>query len=549
MTLLPARASAALLWQALAEALELAILSDRAVCEALQARPILVLFDNAEHVLEATASVVQLLLTRCPHARALVTSREPLQLPGEVLFRLQPLRSEDARALFVQRAGLALPGVELPEDALLRLCQRLEGLPLALELAAARLRVLQIEELEARLSDRFRLLQSSERRPSRHQTLQAALDGSWEQLTSREQRTLAALSLLVGSWPRSLALRLAFEEGTEELDALELLTRLVDKSWLTAHSGQYSLLETIREYLAPHQCPQDRARLLAFAREIAPWQRATDESEAVWIERMNRYRDPLRVALALAPPEDALPLATQLGDYFVLQGRWAEGIALYTTLLERTSPEHPSRAEALYFWALLEQACENIPLAEQLLEESRVLCEHRGQTALLIRVLSNLGLNARNKADSLTARRYYLQALQLCQETEQSSPEATLIRLGVLEHDQGNLPAARRYLTEAIAYGRQHRRGDSGLAVALSKLGYVERDAGARTNAETLWREALALHRTLGYIQERGNTALALSRIVADPAEAAQLRDEAREAFVAIQDHAGLQRLERLAAP
>ncbi len=547
LSLLPATTIAPRLWQAIAEALELATLTETAVCEALQASPTLLLLDNAEHLLETTARVVHALLSRCAQAKALVTSREPLQLPGEVLFRLQPLQGDEAVALFVQRAGLAQPGIDLPEDALRSLCQKLEGLPLALELAAARLRVMQIEELESRLTDRFRLLRSDQRRVDRHQTLQATLDGSWEQLSPTEKRALAALSTLVGSWPRSLAQEIAFAPNTDELEVLDVLTRLVDKSWLRIASGSYSLLETLREFLTPHQLPEDRARLVAFAQTAIPWKRR-QESQVTWLERLTLHRDNLRVALAYAPFEIALTLARELGDAFVIQGRTAEGIALYEALVPQVPSDHPQRASLLYFWALLEQARNDPPKAGALLQESRQLCEQQGDTRLLIRVLGNLGMNARLQQDFLGARAIYLETLQLLQRTQQGNPSATLIRLGVIEHDLGNLDAARDSLSQAITANRQHFN-EIGLAIALSKLGYVERDLGNHAVAVGLWQEALPLCRNLGYRQEQGNVALSLSRILTDPDEAAALRTEARDAFTAIGDTDGLARLAGILTP
>nr|WP_309692736.1 tetratricopeptide repeat protein [Armatimonas sp.] len=544
LSLLPTTTKPPLLWQAIAEALELSSLTEAAVCEMLQTSSQLLLLDNAEQVIETAARVVQVLLSRCPNTKVLITSRQPLQLPGEVLFRLQPLGDEEAVALFIQRAGLAQPGVELPGDALRSLCQKLEGLPLALELAAARLRVMQIEELEVRLTDRFRLLRSDQRRVDRHQTLQATLDGSWEQLSATERRTLAALSTLVGTWPRPLAQAIAFSPDTDALEVLEALTTLADKSWLQVVAGHYSLLETIREYLIPHQLPEDRARLVAFAQANIPWHRDT-ESEAQWLARLERHKDNLRAALAHAPLNLAAELSVELGDYFVVRGRIAEGIALYSSLLAQISLSHPQRAGILYFWALLEQARNDPQKAGELLEESLALCEIQEDRVLLIRVLGNLGLNARNQADFMKAQQLLQRSLALSKEFGHGTMGANLIRLGVVEHDLGNLAAARSYLTEAITVNR-HSKQEIGLAVALSKLGYVERDAQCWKVAEVLWREALTLHRSLSYTQELGNVALVLGTLLHKQGkleEATELWHEAQTAFKALQDTEGLERL------
>lgn len=534
---LPSGAEQAAIWQALAESLALPTQTETAVCETLRPQAALLVLDNAEHVLESVARVLQTLLGRCPEVKALITSREPLHLPGEILFRLQPLPDSEALAFFIQCAGQALPGVSLPIDAVQRLCDGLDRLPLAIELAAAHLRAMSLEELERRLSDRFRLLKSTQHRGTRHHTLQATLDSAWEALSERERRTLAALSVLVGSWPASLAQTVAFPPGTDEHTVAEGVARLIDTSWLRGSMGRYSLLETLREYLAPHQRPEDRERLVQAARTIARWDR-DQETEVEWLKRVDSYRDNLRAAISYAVPETAAEIAVALGDAFVVQGRTDEGISIYRALEPALPPSHPLRPALLYFWALLEQAHDDTDTAERLLQESLTLCEAQGDQSMMRRVLGNLGLNARNRGDMPGARQYLLRSLEI----GIGSRAPTLIRLGVLEHDLDNLEAARAFLQEAVALERADNDA-IGLAIALGKLGYVERDAGQLALAETLWREALQICREVGYTRERGYYALALSGIVANSEEAKELLYEARAAFESIGDSEGLARV------
>ncbi|MGC4046206.1 MAG: winged helix-turn-helix domain-containing protein [Armatimonas sp.] len=537
LTALPTGAETAALWSTLAESLALPVQTEIAVCEALRYQFALLLLDNAEHVLEPLGRVLQTLLGRCPEMKALITSREPLQLPGETLFRLQPLPGSEALAFFIQCAGRALPGVTLPIDTLQRLTESLDRLPLAMELAAAHLRAMSLEEMESRLTDRFRLLRSTQHRDARHRTLQATLDSSWETLSKQEQRTLAALSVLVGSWPISLAQAVAFPTDTDELVVIEALTHLIDTSWLRGSMGRYSLLETMREYLAPHQHPEDRERLVQIARKIAYWDRE-HETEVKWLKRVEAYRDNLRAAIHYAAPEAAAEIAVALGDAYVVQGRTEEGIACYLALEPELSQEHPLRPALLYFWALLEQARDDTETAERLLQESLKLSRMLGDRSLERRVLGNLGLNARNRGDMPGAREYLVRSLEL----GIGSRSPTLIRLGVLEHDLGNLEAARGFLQEAVALERANQ-DLVGLAVALGKLAYVERGAGQPVLAETLWREALEICREVGYTRERGNYALALSRMITNSEEAALLRTEARAAFESSGDTEGLARV------
>lgn len=535
--LLPPDASPERLWQAVAEAWELPVLSEAAVCRALGERESLLLLDNAEHVRSSTAQVVARLLARCTTVTVLVTSREPLNLPGEALFRLPPLPPHEAQQLFVQRAGLVAPESALEETALAGLCARLEGLPLAIELAAARLRILPLVELEAHLSDRFRLLATQEPQSERHRSLQATLDASWRLLTEQERGLLARLSVLVGLWTREVAQAIAFSEETDALGVAEALGRLADRSWLQRHEGRYQFLETIREYLLPMQPKAVRLRLVEYARHLAPWSRER-ETESVWLARVWQNRELLRAALRLADPETRVALAVALGDAFVVQGRTEEGIALYESLEPGLAHEHPLRAALLYNWALLEQARDCPERAETLLDESRQLCEERHDTVLLLRILSSLGLNARNQKNLGAALHFFEKALALAEPPNVT----TLIRLGVVEHDLGNLESARTYLKQAEALEREQGR-EVGLAMALGKRGYVERDAGAPVMAERCWREALGLLRSVGYLRERGYIALALGTLVGGP-EQRTLYAEAREAFLLVNEADGLARLE-----
>ncbi len=549
LTILPPNAQAPRLWQMLAETLELATLTEAAVCEALREREAILLFDNAEHVLRAASQVVHAVLSRCPRVKALVTSREPLQLPGEVLFRLSPLSDEDSQALFAQKAELALPGIELPESAVRSVCRKLEGLPLALELAAAHLRSMPVEELETRLADRFRLLRSGQRHADRHQTLQATLDGSWEQLCPQEKSLLSALSVLVGSWPRSLAQAVAFSPGTEEIEVLESLTRLVDASWLQVSSGRYSLLETLREYLVPRQRPEDRERLVALAEETIPWR--AGESETVWLARLDTLRDSLVVALGYAAPENALTLAAELVDFFVYRGRLAEGEEIFAKLLPQATPDHPARARALFGWAMLLQGQDRPEEADVLLVESEAICKAQGQDALRARVVSQRGISARNLGDLLSAHALFLRAYELARKVPNTSTGTPLLRLALVEHDLGNLDAARTHLEEVVRICDAPDR-ETTLAVALAKLGAVERDAGRLALAAERFEAALELHRALGYHIERGNTALALGSLRADAGhlpEAHILWEEAHAAFESARSAEGMARVRNLVLP
>lgn len=237
--------------------------------EHVQPQQLLIVLDNCEHLLDTSAELVGYLLGRCPRLRVLSTSREALGLPGEVTWPVPPLQlpvagrpnspPSAAVQLFCERAAAVLPGFTLTDDNaadVARICRRLDGIPLAIELAAARVRVLSVPEIADRLDDRLGMLVATDRGgPARHRTLRSTLDWSYRLLTDPEKRLLAELSVFAGGF--TLEGVEAIREPTRHRaggDALDLLTRLVDRSLVVvAERGprtRYQLLETIRLYAA-----------------------------------------------------------------------------------------------------------------------------------------------------------------------------------------------------------------------------------------------------------------------------------------------------------
>jgi predicted ATPase len=233
-------------------------------------RHMLLLLDNCEHLVEACASAAQALLTGCPNLRILATSRQSLRIPGEVVFRVPSLPIPDPAAemdpgelapidsvrLFTERAQAVVPTFSLTAEnavAIARLCHHLDGLPLAIELAASRVAVLPVTAIVDRLNDRFRLLVGGSRTAlSRQQTLKATLDWSYNLLTDPQRRVLRALSTFVGGASLEAAEVVCSAPGVDHRDVLHLLGELVDQSLVTlddaAEEPRYRLLETVREY-------------------------------------------------------------------------------------------------------------------------------------------------------------------------------------------------------------------------------------------------------------------------------------------------------------
>ncbi len=298
-------------------------------------RRMLLLLDNCEHVVDAAARLVEELLARCPHLTVLATSREPLGVPGELLRPVEPLPEPAALRLLADRGGAVRPGFRPdadPEtaDACAEICRRLDGLPLAIELAAARLRLLTPRQIADRLDDRFRLLTSGSRTVlPRQQTLRAVVDWSWELLDAGEREVLSRLSVFAGGCD------LAAAEAVCGPAALDALGSLVDKSLVVAAPGpggemRYRLLETVAEYAAERLAESGgRARAerahLTYYRELArttePLLRGRRQGEA--IARFEREYENLRTALRHAVLErdeqEALCLVLSLVVYWQMR--------------------------------------------------------------------------------------------------------------------------------------------------------------------------------------------------------------------------------------
>lgn len=280
------------------------------IVEALGPGPALLVLDNCEHVVAGAAELVQSLISLSPDLRVLTTSRSPLGLSSESVYLLPELDTQTSVDLFTQRARAARPDVELPADAVERLCQHLDGLPLAVELAAARTRVMSVPQIEQRLQDRFSLLQGGRRdAPERHRTLQAVIEWSWNLLDELEQQALAALSVFPDGFSLDAADALL---GTDALRALE---QLIDQSLLKiidAPTGsRFRMLETVREFGLSRLDKSGEADAVrraylawahAFSEAQAPVLVGPDPYDAVDLVRLEQ--DNLVAALRLAVEED-----------------------------------------------------------------------------------------------------------------------------------------------------------------------------------------------------------------------------------------------------
>jgi non-specific serine/threonine protein kinase len=344
-----------------------------ALLEFLRGREVLLVIDNCEHLIDACARLIEAVLRACPDVTILATSRESLHISGETTWRVPTLTEPEAVRLFADRAR-ATSGLDITTTntaGVARVCQQVDGIPLAIELAAARTGVLSVEQIATRLDNRFRLLVGGGRTtPARQQTLRATIDWSYELLPRAERGLLNQLSVFAGGSTLEAAERVGATTDTRGGDVLEVLARLVDKSLVQAEPGagghlRYRLLESVRAYAAERLREEGQASA-AQHRHFAYYASLAREAETHvlwgahgldWLERLDREYGNLRAALGWSVSEagDAragLRLVGHLGHYWYTRGDRGEGHTWLTRLLARAAvPSEVSGVDESRAWA------------------------------------------------------------------------------------------------------------------------------------------------------------------------------------------------------
>ena len=566
--------------QAVATALGLREQPGRSLLESLvgylRAKSVLLLLDNCEHLLSTCAQLSVTLLGSCATLRILATSRQALNATGEAKWRVpslslpprQPLPSlrrlakYEAVRLFCERARAAEPAFTLSDrnaPAVVEVCTRLDGIPLALELAAARIPALTAEQIAQRLDDRFRLLTGGRRGGlPRQQTLRATMDWSFGLLTDGERTLLRRLSVFAGGCSLEAAEAICSGESVKASDVLDLLTQLVDKSLVIAEINdrktRYHLLETVRQYGADRlsesrEAAYIRNRHIEWYADLsectysALWESGWRHHEAT-LDRLRAEHDNLRGALAwsLVGNADAgLRLASVLGPFWTIHGHYGEARAWLSKMLERTDGSATSaKARAIRYAAHLAwmqgSYREAVALGEEALRLAKAMdlrvdiagsfnvlgCAHMSmghyeQAAALLdagreayqqfddthhvaEMLRHRGHVATCQGDYQRASLLLEQALNLHrQEGVKYGIAFTLLNLGVLRRYQGDYSQAADVLEKSLTLFRQlGATMTEGKLHALHALAAVLRLQGNHTRALRLYAESLALSRDAG---------------------------------------------------
>jgi predicted ATPase len=427
-----------------------------AAAELMGSRRLLLLFDNFEHVIAAAAAVAELLAS-CPNADVLVTSRERLRIQGEQVYPVPVLAREESRRFFVARARGVEPDFE-PNEHLDELCARLDDLPLALELAAARTSLLTTEQLLDRLGARLDLLKGGRDADVRQQTLRATIEWSYELLDPDEQKLLAALSVFRGGW--------TLEAAEQVADAdLDLLQSLVDKSLVRRwEGGRFAMLETIREFARERLDESGgvevlQKRLFGYLLRLLPRWRETRTGLVEIIDRLGEELANYRAALAWALEEDprsCLELATALGRFWVIRDP-AEGNQWLTTALDRTAEQPPElRAEALLWVGSCRAFLGDDSEREEIFEESLSIFRALGDTGRVGDTLDRLA-GVRAAGGKLEeAKAAAEEGLAVFEQLgEQNGAMYILDKVALIAREEGDTDGARETLERVLALARE----------------------------------------------------------------------------------------------
>jgi predicted ATPase len=511
-----------------------------ALNNAIRKKTLLIVLDNCEHLIEASARIVEALLNNAPGLIILASSREALGVNGELaryvtslalpninhLPKTQQLFHYEAVRLFVERVKLVQPHFLLTDDnvpTIAQICVRLDGIPLALELAAARIKSMSLEQIASRLDDRFRLLTMGSRTAfPRQQTLRATIDWSYNLLSESECTMLQQLSVFAGGWTLEAAEVVCSGDSFGKEHVLNVLTNLVNKSLVVFHpdEARYGMLETVKQYA--HEKMGDRENdyfhahmrcFLNMAEEAELYQGG--EEQVKWLNRLEKEHDNFRVALERSLQKGvydiALRIAGALGQFWWVHNHLKEGREwLRHTLRGSGEFNKLAQAKALFWAGTLARQQGDYEEAKQFTNKSLELCRTVEDREGMARALNSLGAIEYFEGDLAIAQRDFNDALALRRELKDMSGIANALNnLAIVVHTQGNLPEAAKLYEESLTICREI--GEKWImGHVLLNLGHIAYEQRNEEEAWRLYKEDLALCGDLG---DREGMAFALSSL------------------------------------
>jgi predicted ATPase/class 3 adenylate cyclase len=495
-------------------------------------RRLLIVLDNCEHLVRACAEVAKRLLQSGPGLRILTSSREAMHMQGETTYAVPALAVPaesltnsvaaltqfEAVRLFLDRAAAAKPAFELTEQnaaAVIGICRRLDGIPLAIELAAARMRALSVEAIADRLNDRFRLLTQGDRTAlPRQQTLRALIDWSYDLLMEHERAMFRQLAVFAAGWTLEAVEAICADGEIQHGDVLDRLSRLVEKSLVaqSANGERYHLLDTVREYaqqrlIEAGEEEQARNRHLDFYLSLS--EKARPEllgpNQGTWLAKLDLEQENLLLAHAWcdrAPGGTALGfrLVPALKAYMFNRGLLGLGLRVSVEALARTEPEPRNLARCRTLFTAGQFACfmGNYEEAQQFLEESIVIARQFGDKVRVAAALQPLGIACLGRGDLAAARGHLEEALAIARELgNKHELPAAINALAQLHRAQGALDEAEPLYEQVVAIGRELGHHEI-TAVGLLNLAMVHTSRASTDRAGKLLVDVLAIAERIG---------------------------------------------------
>lgn len=470
-------------------------------------RQLVLLLDNCEHLIEACAELVNQLIKSCPGVRIIATSREPLRVPGETVWRVPPLSVPEATQLFLDRALASSPTYVVPETSLpavARLSERLDGIPLAMELAAARVPMMPVDEILERLERGLTFLTGGDRTAAtRQRTLQATMEWSHGLLQPAEQVLFRRLAVFAGSFTLAACEKVCTEPDLAQAQIVNLLGELVSKSLVVAVDGHCHLLDTIRGYASERlETANERAAMqrqhAEFFLRLAASRRPGELAK--WLDMVEENHDNLRAAIMWATQSDpdlAADIASQLFAYWLMRAYITEARDSLEQLLRRLDPAGRRRSVALIESGAFAYVAGDFAAADQRLEEGLEGARREGDTMAVIRALFYRGVleSARGGADE--AQQSLEEALRLSREIGSGEHEGEVLhQLGMAASVQGDPEQAATLLKRSLDVRRGSGRGDEA-GMTLVFLAAVMFTRGEIDAARRMLHEALSIGRAL----------------------------------------------------
>jgi predicted ATPase/DNA-binding winged helix-turn-helix (wHTH) protein len=508
----------------------------RPVIEALMKyvkdRRLLILMDNCEHLVPACRELIKHLLQAGPGVTVLASSREQMHMAGEAIYPVAALAVPEAHPaitaealaryeavrLFVDRAVAVQPTFEVTAAnaaAVADICRRLEGIPLAIELAAARVRTLSVERIALLLSDCFRLLRGGDQTAlPRQQTLRASIDWSYELLTVPERILLRRLAVFAGGWTLEAAEAVGSGGDVEEAAVLDLLIHLVEKSLVDSDASgeRYRLLETVRQYaqeLLKAAGEEDATRTRHLEHYLTLAEKARPEllgpRQGVWLSRLDQERENLLSAHAWCDgakggAELGLRLASAVRHYWLSRGLLGLGYRITVEALSRAhaGERNHARCRALADAGQLGYFMGRYAEAQRYLEESLAIAREMNDTRRIAAALQPLGMACLGQGDLATARRHLEEALALARKLDnQRDLAAAINQLAQFHRVQGDLDAAEPLYEQVLAIARQLRDRES-IAFGLLNFAMASIERGLFDRARLMLVEAHAIAEEIG---------------------------------------------------